>query len=147
MEGAPKSYCGSRLTLTIDLHVKKQRNGATFPSAPRSHLRQHWIGTLNVINQMSQTFDEETGIAGRQTPVFGMEDVLWCRKGKVGSQWHLCAFSMMQESCWMEIEDRRIRKSMAGLDDQIKDQGSHREGCKRNFTMMGEKQKKKKGFF
>lgn len=43
----------------------------------------------------------------------------------------------------MEIEDRRIRKSMAGLDDQIKGQGSHREGGKRNFTMMGEKQEKR----
>lgn len=39
----------------------------------------------------------------------------------------------------MEIEDRRMGKSMVGLDDW----GSHREGCKRNFTMMGEKQEKR----
>lgn len=53
-----------------------------FPSAPRTHLRQHWVGILNVTNQMSQAFDEETRIAGRQTPVFRVEDVLVVQEGE-----------------------------------------------------------------
>lgn len=66
---------------------------------------------------MPQAFDEETRITGRQTPVFGVEDVLWCKKGKAGSQWRLCAFSMTQESCSVENEDRKPGKSMAVLND------------------------------
>lgn len=50
-------------------------------------------------DQLAWAFDEETGLIGRQTPAFGVEDVLADARRKGWKPMSSVCFHMMQETC------------------------------------------------